>query len=352
MSQIVKKFIGDNQVDGVKFRGIVGQYLRWRNNANTGDVNVLRVRSDDVAEFGVLPEADPSLPVPSSSKQFATIEYIENVIQGKQDAKDAVNVLADADLALTGSTPLVIDGITVTNGMRIGLVGQTTASANGIYVAAVTGPTYTLTRATDADSDAEVTTGLFFKVVSGTVYAGYECILTTADPITVGTTALTFAKYPSTISITAGDMLGKSGNDLFVDLAPNGGLRSTNAGNPSGQLAVKVDTALLEKDQSTRVDSTTGAVVAKFPFREVFTLTSTDITNGYLDLQRVASTNSVDLKPAGAGSQVESIDFTINYTGGASSKTRVTFAGGLAIGGVSALVSGEVVVIDYEAFAA
>ena len=83
-------------------------------------------------------------------------EYIENVIQGKQDAKDAVNVLADANLALTGSTPLVIDGITVTNGMRIGLVGQTAASANGIYVAAVTGPTYTLTRATDANSNAEV----------------------------------------------------------------------------------------------------------------------------------------------------------------------------------------------------
>lgn len=351
MSQLIKKYIGDNQVDGVKFRGIVGQYLRWRNNANTGDINVLRVRSDDVAEFGVLPEADPSLPVPSASKQFATIEYIENVIQGKQDAKDAVNVLADADTALTGSTPLVLDGITITNGMRIGLVGQTAGAENGVYVAAITGPTYTLTRSTDADSDAEVTTGLFFKVISGTVYAGYECILTTPDPIIVGTTALTFAKYPSTISITAGDMLGKSGNDLFVDLAPNSGLRSTNAGNASGQLAVKVDTAVLEKDQSVRVDTTSGAIVAKFPFREIFTLTSTDITNGYVDLQRVASTGSVNLQPAGAGSQTETVDFTVNYTGGAASKTRVTFAGGLAIGGVSALVSSEVVTVDYEAFA-
>ena len=351
MSQVSRKFIGDNQVAGEKIRLDNGQNLRARNAANTADVDILRVRSDDVLEFKKLPEADPLLPVPSSSKQFATVEYIENVIQGKQDAKDAVNALADANTALTGSTPLVIDGLTLTNGMRVGLVGQTTASENGIYALAITGGTYTLTRATDANSNAEVTTGLFFKVVSGTVYAGYECILTTADPITVGTTALTFAKYPSTISITAGDGLAKSGNNLSVDLAPLGGLRSTNLGNAAGQLAVKVDPAILEKDQSTRVDPSTGAVVAKTTFKEVFTLNATNITNGYVDLQKVATTGSVSLQPSGAGAQLETVDFTVNYTGGASSKTRVTFAGGLAVGGVSALANGDVIEVAYKAFA-
>jgi hypothetical protein len=351
MSQMNRKFIGDNQVAGEKIRLDNGQTLRARNAANTADVDVLRVRNDDVLEFKALPEADPLLPVPSSSKQFATIEYIENVVQGKQDAKDAVNVLADANIALTGSTPLVIDGITVTNGMRIGLTGQTTGSENGIYAVAISVGTYTLARANDANSSAEVTTGLFFKVISGTAYAGYDCILTTPDPIVLDTTALTFAIYPSTISITAGDMLAKTGNELSVDLAPNGGLRSTNAGNTSGQLAVKPDAATLEKDQSVRVDSVTGAVVAKFPFKETFTLNSTDITNGYVDLLRVASTGSVALMPSGAGSQIESVDFTVNYTGGAGSKTRVTFAGGLAVGGVSALANGDVVQVAYDAFA-
>lgn len=351
MSQLIKKFIGDNQVDGAKVLLGNGQTLRARNAANNADVDILRVRSDDVLEFKKLPEADPLLPVPSSSKQFATVEYIENVIQGKQDAKDAVNALADANTTLTGSTPLVIDGLTLTNGMRVGLVGQTTASENGIYTVAITGGTYTLTRANDANSDAEVTTGLYFKVVSGTAYAGYECILTTDDPIVLGTTALSFAKYPSTISITAGDGLAKSGNDLSVDIAPLGGLRSTNAGNSAGQLAVKVDTATLEKDQSTRVDSSVGSVVAKTTFKEVFTLNATNITNGYVDLQKVASTGSVALQPAGAGTQIETVDFTVNYTGGAASKTRVTFAGGLAVGGVSALANGDVIEVAYEAFA-
>ena len=352
MSQLVKKFIGADQVDGSKFRGLIGQYLRWRNSANTSDVNVLRVRSgDDVVEFAVLPEAAAALPVPSAPKQFATIEYIENVISGKQDAKDAVVALKDTNLALTGSTPLVIDGITVVNGNRVGLVGQTTGAENGIYSVAISAGTYTLTRAGDANTSTEVTNGMYFKVVSGTVYSGYECLLTTADPIVLGTTALTFAKYPSTLSLTAGDMLGKTGNEFFVDLAPLGGLESTNAGNAAGQLRIKVDTASLEKDKSLRLDGTTGAIVAKVPFKEVFTLTATNVTNGYVDLLRVATDGSVKLATAGAGNQIEGIDFTVNYTGGASSKTRVTFAGGLAVGGVSALVSGEVIELSYKAFA-
>lgn len=352
MSQLIKKFIGDDQVDGSKFRGLIGQYLRWRNSANSSDVNVLRVRSgDDVVEFATLPEADPALPVPSSPKQFATIEYIENVVSSKQDAKDAVVALADAQLALTGSTPLIIDGITLVNGNRVGLVGQTAGAENGIYSVAISGGSYTLTRAGEANADTEVTNGMYFKVVSGTAYSGYECLLTTADPIVLGTTSLTFAKYPSTVSLTAGDMLGKIGNEFFVDLAALGGLESTNADNASGQLRIKVDTATLEKDKSLRLDGTTGAIVAKVPFKEVFTLTATNITNGYVDLQRVAANGSVKLAPAGVGSQIEGVDFTVNYTGGASSKTRVTFAGGLAVGGVSALVANEVVEVNYDAFA-
>jgi hypothetical protein len=67
-------------------------------------------------------------------------------------------------------------------------------------------------------------------------------------------------------------------------------------------------------------------------------------------LTDVAGTDSVQLVVKGGGIQIEGDDYTVNYTGGTSSKTRITFAGGLSDTGVSALVAGNVVVISYTSF--
>ena len=152
MSQVQRKFIADNANNGAKIRLDNGETLRARNAANSADIDILKVRADDVIEFLALPEAASALPIPSAPKQFATLEYIDNVVLGKQDAKDAVNALSDVQLALTGTAPLVIDGITVANGNRIGLVGQTDGTENGIYTIAIVATTYTLTRSSDSNS--------------------------------------------------------------------------------------------------------------------------------------------------------------------------------------------------------
>ena len=94
-------------------------------------------------------------------------------------------------------------------------------------------------------------------------------------------------------------MIAKTNNVFSVDLAPLGGLVSTNPGNANGQLQVKTDSAILEKDKTTRLDPSSGAVVAKRSRKVVFTLTGTDITNGYIDLADVADTDSVILQPTG-----------------------------------------------------
>lgn len=350
MSQIVKKFIADNAVDGSKVRLDNNQTLRARNAANTADLDIIKVTSADVVEVQKLLQASSSLPVPSLPKEYATIEYIDNFVNGKTDAKDSVNVMSITNVPLTGNTPLVIDDITITNGMRLGLTGQTAGAANGIYKMVITGGTYALARSTDANSDDEVTTGMFFKVVSGTVYAGYECILTTDDPIVLGTTTLTFIKQPGTLTLTAGDMLKKVGNDFSVDISSTSGLESTNSGNAAGQLKVRTDQAALEKDRTTKIDTGTNAVVTKKSRKQLFTLGGTDITNQYIDLDSVAGDSSIILEVKGGGAQLETDDYTVNYTGGTSSKTRITFAGGLATAGVSALVSGDIVVVTYTSF--
>ena len=355
MSQIQRRFIADNAVNGAKIRLDNNEAVRARNAAGTSDVPLFKLNAGDEFEILRQPRAADALPLPNQPKHYVTVEYLQDYIVGKTDTKDSVNVLATVNIPLTGTAPLVIDGETAAQGpmgrpYRVGLIEQDDAEDNGIYVYTESGGNYTLTRADDFNEDSEVTKGVNFRVVDGTDFGGYEVLLTTDDPITLGVTALTFVAYPSTERLEAGDMLVRVGNVFSVDLAPLSGLESTNPGQPNGQLRVKTDTAALEKDQTTRRDATTGAVVAKKPRKFTATLTSTDITNGYVDLPDVAAQDSVRLAVAGAGDQFEGTDYTVNYTGGTSSKTRVTFAGGLATGGVSALMSGDSIVVYYTSF--
>lgn len=96
------------------------------------------------------------------------------------------------NLAAPGAS---IDGVALNNGDRVLIQAQTTPAENGIYV--FNGAASAMTRATDADASAEVTSGMAVYSREGTADAqGSRSIrweLTTADPIVLGTTALTFA---------------------------------------------------------------------------------------------------------------------------------------------------------------
>lgn len=355
MSQVKKKFIEDNAVDGAKIRLLNNQTLRARNAAGTSDIDLLKVDGTDQLIALRQLMADAALPIPSADKEYATIEYIKNFVQGKTDAKDAVHAVADTPVPLTGAGALVVDDVnfgttTSTPKKRLLRAGEADPKDNGIFDYTYAAGNYTLTRSADFDEDAEVTNGAYTVVSGGTVYMGYQMVLVTADPIQVGVTDLNFAGMPTTMQLTAGDMMSRVGNDFTLDLASVSALESTNPGNPAGQLRVRVDQSALEKDKSTRIDTGSNALVAKKAKRELFTLSAGDITNGYIDLANVAGDGSVVLGVAGAGEQIEGVDFTVNYTGGTSSKTRVLFAGGLAVGGVSALAAGDVVQVSYEAF--
>jgi hypothetical protein len=84
--------------------------------------------------------------------------------------------------------------------------------------------------------------------------------------------------------------------------------------------------------------------------KDLYVITSTNVTNQYLDLSYVALTNSINFMIEGAATQVEgsSYDYTVSYTGGAGGVTRITFQNGLATGGASPLSVGDVVVVQYQ----
>ncbi|HMA73001.1 MAG TPA: hypothetical protein VKP67_16200 [Xanthobacteraceae bacterium] len=93
-----------------------------------------------------------------------------------------------SNINLTTGGLLTIDGVALAAGNRVLVKDQTDATTNGIYGAA-TGP---WTRAIDAQNNSQFAGGLQVMVVQGTVNNGLGFELTTADPITLGISPLTF----------------------------------------------------------------------------------------------------------------------------------------------------------------
>lgn len=126
------------------------------------------------------------------------------------DPKDQARAIATSNITLSGTQ--VIDGVSVIAGDRVLVVGQTTASQNGIYVVAAGA----WSRSTDANSQSKVTSGMYVFVSEGTVNQNSGWYLTTDDPITLGTTALNFVQFTGAGQITAGTGLTKTGNTLAL----------------------------------------------------------------------------------------------------------------------------------------
>jgi hypothetical protein len=146
---------------------------------------------------------------PTDANDAANKAYVDAARSGL-DVKQSVRAATTASITLSGEQ--TIDGVSVVAGDRVLVKNQSTGSQNGIYVCAAG----SWSRATDADSDAEVTPGLFTFVEEGTANADSGWVLTTNGSITVGTTSLAFAQFSGTGSITAGNGLTKTGSTLDV----------------------------------------------------------------------------------------------------------------------------------------
>lgn len=150
---------------------------------------------------------------PTSAQDAATKNYVDSAIQG-MDVKQSCRAASTANVTVSNPGTAVFDGVTLSNGERILLKNQSTASQNGIYV--FNGSGSAMTRATDADASSEVTSGMYTWIEEGTVNADTGWILTTDGAITLGTTSLTFTQFSGAGQITAGNALTKTGNTLDV----------------------------------------------------------------------------------------------------------------------------------------
>ena len=150
---------------------------------------------------------------PTNDTDAANKGYVDAVKQAL-DIKDSVRVTTTANITIASALNAgdTIDGVTLVNGDRVLVKDQTTGSQNGIYVVGAVPA-----RADDANISAEVTSGMFTFVEEGTVGGDNGFVLTTNDPITLNTTALTFVQFSGAGQVIAGDALVKSGNTLHVN---------------------------------------------------------------------------------------------------------------------------------------
>ena len=148
-----------------------------------------------------------NLATPAADTDAATKAYVDAARSGL-DVKASVRAATTANITLSGAQ--TIDGVSVIAGDRVLVKDQSAGSTNGIYVAAAS----TWSRATDADVDAEVHAGMFTFVEEGTANADSGWVLTTNNPIVVGSTALAFAQFSGAGQITAGAGLTKTGNTI------------------------------------------------------------------------------------------------------------------------------------------
>lgn len=146
---------------------------------------------------------------PVNPQDAATKAYVDAVAQGL-DVKLSVRAATTANITLSGTQ--TIDGVVLIAGDRVLVKAQTAGQDNGIYtVAAGAWP-----RATDADTSAEVTSGMFTFVEEGTVNIGIGYVLTTPNPIVLGTTPQTWSQFSGAGTILAGAGLTKTGNTIDV----------------------------------------------------------------------------------------------------------------------------------------
>jgi hypothetical protein len=149
---------------------------------------------------------------PVNPQDAATKAYVDAVKQAL-DIKDSVRAATTANITLSGAQ--TIDGVSVIAGDRVLVKDQTTGADNGIYVCAAGA----WSRSDDANVSADVTSGMFVFVEEGTVNGDNGYVLTTNNPITLGTTALTFTQFSGAGQVTAGAGLTKTGNTLNVGTA-------------------------------------------------------------------------------------------------------------------------------------
>jgi hypothetical protein len=319
--------------------------------------------SDSTANKLVKRDASGNIKVaePTDPAHAATKGYVDSARSGL-DVKQSVKLATNAALpAFTYNAGVItadavgalsIDGASLSIsdvGIRILVKNETSSNApyNGIYTLTTAGDpstAFVLTRATDADTNSEVTPGMFTFVEQGSAWADTGWVLSTDGSITLGTTNLSFVQFSAAGQVIAGDGLTKTGNtinvvgtaDRITANADSIDIASTYAGQSSITTLGTITTGTW--------DATTVAVTAGGTGQESFTDNGVIYGNGTGALDVTAAGTQYQVLQAGAGGvptfgavdldQSAAVTGTLGVSnGGTNASTESGARTNLAVGG-------------------
>ena len=247
---------------------------------------------------------------PVASTDAATKQYVDDVAQGL-NIHDSCNAATTTTLATisggtvtynngtagvgatltTTGTYTTIDGVTLSDGMRILVKNEATQANNGIYVR--TSATV-LTRATDFNTPTEMEGGDFTFVTAGTLYDNTGWVMT--DPVTtVGTTAVVWVQFSGAGTYTAGTGLTLTGSQFSITNTAvsagsygNGDSVGSFTVNGQGQLTAAANVAITA-NAANLSGTTLKSTVVTSSLTSVGTLTSLSVT-GNISAGNVSAT--------------------------------------------------------------
>ena len=205
--------------------------------------------------------------------------------------------------AITLSGTQTIDGVAVVAGDRVLVKNQGTGSTNGIYVVAAGA----WSRAVDMSLDDDVFQGLSVYINLGTTNSNTTFVLTTANPITLGTTSLTFS-----LSIT-NPVTGTGTTNTLPKFTGASAIGNSNITDTGTAIALNSDTA---------IGTTTLAAATKLTLGGSETAVSAIARGGLINSTLVASANSdilvgLEINPTftnGAFTGVQNTPLRVNGT--------------------------------------
>lgn len=165
----------------------------------------------------------------SASTDAVTLQQMQAFVRGL-DWKESVRAAstANVNIAAPGAS---IDGVSFANGERVLLKDQTAPAQNGIYQ--FNGAASPLTRTADASSQDGVqtlTAGAAVLATEGSVNGDTAWVVSTHDPITVGTTAITYAQFGGGLTYSNGNGLALTGTTFSVQAVAGGGITVAGGG--------------------------------------------------------------------------------------------------------------------------
>lgn len=226
----------------------------------------------------------------SGATDLTTLQQVQALARGL-DWKNSVHAASTANVSLT-SPGATMDGVTLVSGDRVLLKNQTTTSQNGIYT--WTGSGATLTRTSDAVQGV-LSSGAAVFVTAGTNNIETAWTLTTADPITVDTTALTFVQFGGgSAPYTAGAGLSLA-SQAFAVVAGNGILADGTS--------TRVDPSIVVRKYATTIGDGSTLV-----YTVTHGLATTDV---HVAVQLISTKEFVDADVIANGTNTVTVGFAV-----------------------------------------